>query len=126
MSSHMGAFPAMGVRGHGSPPTSYASKMASSPNIGTFFRTRRPGRNPLVVCRCLVTVSRPERLFRGESTATDAWRVTRAVRRGKRDGPPSLAPDFARRLVRPTMESAPEVCSVAEAERQRDILIGQI
>ena len=35
-------------------------KTASSPSTGTFFRTRRPKRNPLVVSRCSATVSRPD------------------------------------------------------------------
>ena len=40
-SSPMGAFRATVVPGHGSPPISCASKTASSPSTGTFFRTRR-------------------------------------------------------------------------------------
>ena len=40
--------------------------------------------------------------------------------------PPSLAANLARRLVGPTMERAPEVCRIAEAERQRDVFVGQI
>ena len=40
-----GRFPAMDARDRGSPLTSCASKTASSPSTGTFFRMRRPRRN---------------------------------------------------------------------------------
>src|SRR5262249_41972379 len=54
----MGAFRATAVPDHGSPPMSCESRTASSPSTGTFFRTRRPKRNPLVVSRCSAIVSR--------------------------------------------------------------------
>ena len=36
----------------GSPPTSSASRTASSPSTGTCSRTRRPRPNPSAACRC--------------------------------------------------------------------------
>ena len=45
-SSPMGGFPALVVRGRGSPLTLCAWKTASSPSTGTSFRTRRPKGNP--------------------------------------------------------------------------------
>jgi hypothetical protein len=60
--SPTGAFPATVVPGHGSPQTSCASKTASSPSTGTFFRMRRPRRNPPAVSRCSAIVSPLERM----------------------------------------------------------------
>ena len=57
-----GRFRASVVQGHGSPPISCASKTASSPSTGTFFRMKRPRRNPRAVSRCSAFVSRPERI----------------------------------------------------------------
>jgi hypothetical protein len=57
LSSPMGGSPATVTPGHGSPPMSCVSKTASSPSTGMFFRTRRPGRNPLAASRCSAIVS---------------------------------------------------------------------
>jgi hypothetical protein len=52
-----GPSPAMADPPLGSPPTSFASKTASSPSTGTCLRTRRPRPNPSAGCRCSATGS---------------------------------------------------------------------
>ena len=54
---HKGPSPAMADPPPGSPPTSFASKAASSPSTGTCLRTRRPRPNPSAGCRCSATGS---------------------------------------------------------------------
>jgi|SRR3974390_3357553 len=50
-----GRFSGTGRPAAGSPPTSSASRTASSPSTGTCFKTRRPRPNPSAGCRCSAT-----------------------------------------------------------------------
>ena len=54
----------------GSPPTSSASRTASSPSTGTCFRTRRPMPNRSAGCRCSATDS-PTDFFASHLSSTN-------------------------------------------------------
>jgi predicted SnoaL-like aldol condensation-catalyzing enzyme len=56
----MAASRAMAAPPPGSPRTSFGSRTASWPSIGTCFRTKRQSSNPSAGCRCSATVSLPE------------------------------------------------------------------